>query len=143
MTKETRTPTTHQPIQWKWGAGTADVTAHPPASPSTNDDLARLGNNLAVATDTSNSQISPVYDSLALMLSSKPQWLQPTIPQPIKPAVNESIATEATSMFFVGATFNSREDLREAVRKFAHKKPFSVTSIANRFSCSRCAKAPC
>ncbi|KAG7363780.1 hypothetical protein IV203_027141 [Nitzschia inconspicua] len=58
-------------------------------------------------------------------------------------AVIESIAEEASSMFYIGATYQSSIELRDLVRKFAHEKGFSVTTSGTRFSCSRCAEAPC
>lgn len=58
-------------------------------------------------------------------------------------AVIESIAAEASSLFCVGANFNTPDELRESLRKFAHKKGFSITSIGKKFHCSRCAEPAC
>ncbi|KAG7371184.1 hypothetical protein IV203_019754 [Nitzschia inconspicua] len=46
-------------------------------------------------------------------------------------------------MFCVGATFDSREELREALRKFADKKGFCITSMGKKFCCSQCAEPAC
>ncbi|KAG7373065.1 hypothetical protein IV203_033789 [Nitzschia inconspicua] len=119
--------------------GTADITVHPPASPSTNHDLAGIGNDPAVATDTSNSKIAPGSNSLAADVVAETSAV--VVEYPYTAEQLAAIATEATFMFCVGVTFNSSEELREAVRKFDHIKGFSITSIANRFSCSRCAEA--
>ncbi|KAG7336553.1 hypothetical protein IV203_028352 [Nitzschia inconspicua] len=58
-------------------------------------------------------------------------------------AVIESIAAEASSLFCVGANFNTPDELRESLRKFAHKKGFSITSIGKKFHSSRCAEPAC
>ncbi|KAG7349295.1 hypothetical protein IV203_011892 [Nitzschia inconspicua] len=43
----------------------------------------------------------------------------------------------------VGATFTFLEELRESLRKFAHKRGFSITSIGTKFCCSQCAESKC
>ncbi|KAG7341543.1 hypothetical protein IV203_023495 [Nitzschia inconspicua] len=101
-------------------------------------------NSPATARDIANPQIDPASNALAAdVVTEAPTVAVDTPYTPEQVAVIEEIAEEASSMFCVGATCQSSGELRDAVRKFAHKKGFSVTSFGNRFSCSRCAEAPC
>ncbi|KAG7366496.1 hypothetical protein IV203_029166 [Nitzschia inconspicua] len=97
----------------------------------------------ATGLDIANSQIAPSPDALAAdVVTQDPIVAAYNHYTADQLAVIESIAMEASSMFCVGATFTSSGELRDSVRKFAHKKGFSVTSSGTRFSCSRCAAAP-
>ncbi|KAG7365104.1 hypothetical protein IV203_038307 [Nitzschia inconspicua] len=101
-------------------------------------------NSPATGRDIADSQIDPASNTLAADVVTEAPTVAVENPYtPEQLAVIEEIAEEASSMFSVGATFQSSGELRDAVRKFAHKKGFSVTSFGNRFSCSRCAEAAC
>ncbi|KAG7361461.1 hypothetical protein IV203_036562 [Nitzschia inconspicua] len=101
-------------------------------------------NSPATGRDIADSQIDPCSNALAADVVTEAPTV--TVENPYTQeqlAVIEEIAEEASSMFSVGVTFQSFGELRDAVRKFAHKKGFSITSFGNRFSCSRCAEAAC
>ncbi|KAG7347922.1 hypothetical protein IV203_016627 [Nitzschia inconspicua] len=115
--------------------------AAPPAT--ANHSPAYVHNSPATGLDIAKSQIAPSPDALAAdVVTQDPIVAAYNHYTADQLAVIESIAMEASSMFCVGATFTSSGELRDSVRKFAHKKGFSVTSSGTRFSCSRCAAAP-
>ncbi|KAG7343957.1 hypothetical protein IV203_021965 [Nitzschia inconspicua] len=91
----------------------AQSAAAPPPAPTAHAHTADLGNTLALA---SNAQFVP-----APAANDPSPPLMDAAPSPVVPADNpytaeqlvviESIAEEASSMFCVGATFNSHEEL--------------------------------
>ncbi|KAG7349580.1 hypothetical protein IV203_012177 [Nitzschia inconspicua] len=100
----------------------------PPAT--ANHSPAYVDNSPATGLDIANSQIAPSPDALAAdVVTQDPIVAAYNHYTADQLAVIESIAMEASSMFCVGATFTSSGELRDSVRKFAHKKGFSVTSI--------------
>jgi hypothetical protein len=53
-------------------------------------------------------------------------------------AILQSIETEAAALFPVGKVYASPVELREAVRSFAYKKGFEITTGSWKVMCSRC-----
>ncbi|KAG7345192.1 hypothetical protein IV203_032723 [Nitzschia inconspicua] len=94
-------------------------------------------NSPAMGRDIADPQIDPASNALAADVVTEAPTVAVENPYtPEQLAVIEEIAEEASSMFCVDATFQPSGELKDAVRKFAHKKGFSVTSFGNRFSCS-------
>jgi hypothetical protein len=52
----------------------------------------------------------------------------------------QTIETEAASLFPLGKVYASPTELREAVRSFAYKKGFEITTDGRKILCSRCAE---
>jgi hypothetical protein len=46
----------------------------------------------------------------------------------------KSVADEAQELFAPGKSFESPQDLREQLRRFAHKKGFEITSQGNKYT---------
>ncbi|KAG7341180.1 hypothetical protein IV203_029274 [Nitzschia inconspicua] len=127
------------------------LQAHAPDPPTAHTSLDDIEDD-ATPTDIDKSDAQFASASTTPASALFPA-LENSVPSAVVPADNpytseqvaviESIAVEASSLFCVGANFNTPDELRESLRKFAHKKGFSITSIGKKFHCSRCAEPAC